>query len=166
MSTPVSTRVFVLCKTEKMPGSYVEKIPLMANAACRRVWNRDFNKDPPNEDRLTTFGGWMNTRCFLLVDNGPVDKPYTLVRLRWDGQKLVDDPALVDRYIQRQFDTIYQFNPADRPKTNGLTDEELKEVLEPHQFEAFMKSKNEMTARHMEKLRQQTWNCMVHCGCC
>ncbi|KAH9221559.1 hypothetical protein DL95DRAFT_7695 [Leptodontidium sp. 2 PMI_412] len=89
MSAQIATRIFVMCKTEKMPGSYVEKIPLMANAACRKVWNRDFNGALPDEDRLTTFGGWMNPRCFLLIDNGPVDiSSYTLVKLRWDGQKL------------------------------------------------------------------------------
>jgi len=84
----MATRVFVMCKTETMPGSDVEKIPFMANAACRKVWNRDFNGDLPAKDRLTTFGGWMNPKCFLLIDNGPVDMSYTLVKLRWDGQKL------------------------------------------------------------------------------
>ncbi|KAH6694386.1 hypothetical protein BKA61DRAFT_258475 [Leptodontidium sp. MPI-SDFR-AT-0119] len=156
MSAQMATRIFVMCKTEKMPGSHVEKIPLMANAACRKVWNRDFNGDLPDEDRLATFGGWINPRCFLLIDNGPVDMSYTLVKLRWDGQKLVDDPAPLHRYIQKEFDTKYQFNPADRPKANGLTDEELKEVLEPHEFDEVIKSCDEMTARHVEKLCKQT----------
>jgi hypothetical protein len=84
----MATRIFVQCKTDKMPGSYVEKIPLMANSACQKVWNREFNKILPDNDRLTTFGGWLNPRCFLLIDNGPVEKPYTLVKFRWDGQKL------------------------------------------------------------------------------
>jgi len=94
MSAQMATRIFVLCKTETMPGSDVQKIPLMANAACRRVWNRDFNRDLPDKDRLTTFGGWMNPKCFLLIDNGPVDMPYTVVKLRWDGQKLFVSVAL------------------------------------------------------------------------
>ncbi|KAH6709281.1 hypothetical protein BKA61DRAFT_613919 [Leptodontidium sp. MPI-SDFR-AT-0119] len=118
MSAQIATRIFVMCKTEKMPGSYVEKIPLMANAACQKVWNRDFNGALPDEDRLTTFGGWMNPRCFLLIDNGPVDiSSYTLVKLR---------------------------------------DEELKEVLEPHRFEEVIKSRDEIIARHVEKLSKQT----------
>merc|ERR1711939_1020783 len=103
--TMMATRVFVMCKTETMPGSDVEKIPFMANAACRKVWNRDFNGDLPAKDRLTTFGGWMNPKCFLLIDNGPVDMSYTLVKLRWDGQKLVDDPAPLHWYIQKEFET-------------------------------------------------------------
>ncbi|KAL5320905.1 hypothetical protein ACEPPN_011715 [Leptodophora sp. 'Broadleaf-Isolate-01'] len=140
-----------------MPGSYVEKIPLMANAACQKVWNRDFNGALPDEDRLTTFGGWMNPRCFLLIDNGPVDiSSYTLVKLRWDGQKLVDDLTPLHRYIQKEFETKYQFNPADRPEEIGLTDEELKEVLEPHRFEEVIKSRDEIIARHVEKLSKQT----------
>ena len=84
----MATRIFVQCKTDKMPGKHVEKIPLMANTACLKVWNRDFNENHPNGDRLTSFGGWLNPRCFLLIDNGPVDEPYNLIRLRWDGQKL------------------------------------------------------------------------------
>jgi len=83
-----ATRIFVQCKTDEMPGSYVNKIPLMANAACREVWNRDFNENLPNADRLTTFGGWINPKCYLLIDNGPVDNKYTLVKLRWKGDKL------------------------------------------------------------------------------
>ena len=71
-----------------MPGEHVEEIPHMANTICQNVWNRDFDKDPPNNDRLTTFGGWLNHRSFLLIDHGPVDEQYTLVKLRWDGEKL------------------------------------------------------------------------------
>ncbi|PVH71250.1 hypothetical protein DL98DRAFT_110717 [Cadophora sp. DSE1049] len=155
MSAQMATRIFVMCKTETMPGSDVEKIPLMANAACQKVWNRDFNGDPPDEDRLTSFGGWMNPKCFLLIDNGPVDMSYTLVKLRWNGQKLLDDPTPLHWYIQKEFDTNYQFNPKDRPK-NGLTDEELEELLGPHKFAEVINSSNEMTARHVEKLRKQT----------
>merc|ERR1711977_480614 len=107
--TMMATRVFVMCKTETMPGSDVEKIPFMANAACRKVWNRDFNGDLPAKDRLTTFGGWMNPKCFLLIDNGPVDMSYTLVKL-----------------------------------------------LGPQEFAKVIKSRNEATARHEEKLRKQT----------
>lgn len=152
----MATRVFVMCKTETMPGSDVEKIPFMANAACRKVWNRDFNGDLPAKDRLTTFGGWMNPKCFLLIDNGPVDMSYTLVKLRWDGQKLVDDPAPLHWYIQKEFETKYQFNPAERPKANELTDEELEKFLGPQEFAKVIKSRNEATARHEEKLRKQT----------
>ena len=71
-----------------MPGSYPEKIPLMADAACQKVWNRNFNKSCPDYDRLATFGGWMNPMCFLLIDNGDVDEEYTLIKLRWKGNKL------------------------------------------------------------------------------
>ncbi|KAH7308742.1 hypothetical protein BKA65DRAFT_172735 [Rhexocercosporidium sp. MPI-PUGE-AT-0058] len=152
MSAQMATRILVMCKTEKMPGSHVEKIPLMANAACRKVWNRDFNEDPPDEDRLSTFGGWINPRCVLLIDNGPVDASFTLVKLHWDGKKLLDDPTPLHWYIQKEFDTNYQFNPADRPEAKGLSNEELKEVLEPHEFNEVMKSIQEMTARHVEKL--------------
>ncbi|KAH9212188.1 hypothetical protein DL95DRAFT_391838 [Leptodontidium sp. 2 PMI_412] len=152
----MATRIFVQCKTDKMPGSDVEQIPLMANAACRKVWNRDFNENPPDNDRLSSFGGWMNPRCFLLVDNSPVDMPYTLVKLRWDGQKLVDDLGPLHPYIRKEFETRYQFNPADRPKANGLTDEQLKEVLEPEEFDKVIKSRDEMIARYKERIRKQT----------
>jgi len=69
--------------------SYIQKIPLMANTACQKVWNRNFNENLPDYDRLTTFGGWMNPRCFLLIDNGAVDSSeYTLINLLWTGDKL------------------------------------------------------------------------------
>ena len=84
----MATRIFVQCKTDKMPGSDAQKIPIMANTACQKVWNRDFNESFPDHDRLTTFGGWMNPMCFLLIDNGPVDNEYTVVKLRWTGNEL------------------------------------------------------------------------------
>ncbi|KAL5321520.1 hypothetical protein ACEPPN_009479 [Leptodophora sp. 'Broadleaf-Isolate-01'] len=113
-----------------MPGSDVEQIPLMANAACRKVWNRDFNENPSDNDRLSSFGGWMNPR--------------------------VDDLGPLHPYIRKEFETRYQFNPADRPKANGLTDEQLKEVLEPEEFDKVIKSRDEMIARYKERIRKQT----------
>ena len=72
-----------------MPGSDVQKIPLMANTACQKVWNRNLNEDLPDNDRLSSFGGWENPRCYLLIDNGPVDSDdYTVVNLRWKGNEL------------------------------------------------------------------------------
>jgi hypothetical protein len=84
----MATRIFIQCKTDSMPGSYAQKIPLMADAACQKAWNRNFNESHPNYDRLTTFGGWMNPMCFLLIDNGAVDEEYTLIKFRWKGNKL------------------------------------------------------------------------------
>ena len=84
----MATRILVQCETDDMPGTYSEKSLLMANIVCQEVWNRDFNTNPPDCDRLTTYGGWMNRRCFLLIDNGAADKEYTLVHLRWKGHKL------------------------------------------------------------------------------
>ncbi|CZT52863.1 uncharacterized protein RSE6_14257 [Rhynchosporium secalis] len=139
-----------------MPGLHVEKIPLMANAACQKVWNRDFNKDHPDDDRLTTYGGWMNPKCFLLIDNGPVNGLYTLVKLRWDGEKLVDDLGPLHPRIRKELESKYQFNPEDRPETNGLTDQELKDVLKAEECDRVIKSRNEMTARHHAMMYKQT----------
>lgn len=69
-----------------MPGLLCEKIPLMANAACQKIWKRDFI---PDNDRLVTVGGYMNVRCFILIDNGPVDaNEYSIVHLCWKDQEL------------------------------------------------------------------------------
>lgn len=84
----MATRILVQCKTDEMPGSLDEKNSLMANAACQKVWNRDFN-DNPGGDRLTTFGGYFNRKCTLLIDSGPVNATeYTIKRLLWKGQTL------------------------------------------------------------------------------
>ena len=81
----MATRIFVQCKTREMPGSTHEKNSLMANAACQKVWSRDFNEN----DRLSTFGGDINPKCWLLIDSGPVDATeYTIVHLLWKGQEL------------------------------------------------------------------------------
>ena len=85
----MATRILVRCKTEEMLGSVRDKIPLMANTACQKVWNRDLNKDSPDNDRLVTFGGYVNIRCFLLIDNGPVDaKEYSVIHLCWKKHEL------------------------------------------------------------------------------
>lgn len=84
----MATRIFIQCKTKNMPGSDDQKIPFMADAACQKAWNRNFNQNDPDYDRLTTFGGWMNPMCFILIDNGAVTEKYTLKKLRWDGTKL------------------------------------------------------------------------------
>jgi hypothetical protein len=75
-----------------MPGSINEKELLMANAACQKVWSREFNlggEGGEGGDRLTTFGGYVNPKCYLLIDTGPVEATeYTTVALLWDGKKL------------------------------------------------------------------------------
>lgn len=71
-----------------MPGPPHEKIRLMAESACRKVWNRNFD-DNPEGDRLISYGGYYNPQCILLVDHGPVDaKDYTTIQLSWNGQEL------------------------------------------------------------------------------
>ena len=78
----MATRIFIQCKTEKMPELLLGKIPLMADIACRKVWNRDFDKNSPNNDRLVAYGKYINTRSLLLIDNGLVDaKEYKVINL-------------------------------------------------------------------------------------
>ena len=60
----------------------------------------------------------------------------------------MDEPGRIHPYIQKQFDTQYQFNPADRPKSVSLltlcnirpiskityTNEELKQKPSPEKY--------------------------------
>lgn len=83
----MATRILVQCRTDEMPGPLQEKELRMANTACQKVWNRDFNT--PNGDRLTTFGGYYNSKCILLIDHGPVDATeYTTMHFNWNGREL------------------------------------------------------------------------------
>ncbi|KAG0647500.1 hypothetical protein D0Z07_6699 [Hyphodiscus hymeniophilus] len=114
----MATRIFVQCRTSEMPGSdaIMDKELRMANAACQKVWNRALN-DRLGGDRLTTFGGFVNPKCFLLIDVGPEEATeYAIVALRWDGNRLVDQPGPISAYILNEFRTKYHFNPANRPK--------------------------------------------------
>lgn len=88
ISAQMATLILVQCKTEDMPGEYSQKSLLMANIACQAVWNQDFNSNLPEYDRLTTYGGWMNPQCVLLIDNGAVDEKYTFVHRRWHKKQL------------------------------------------------------------------------------
>lgn len=84
----MAKRILVQCKTREMPGSSNEQIKLMAEAACQKVWNRSFD-DNPDGDRLSTFGGYFNPSCTLLIDHGPVEaEEFTLVHLTWAKDKL------------------------------------------------------------------------------
>lgn len=70
-----------------MPGTPFEKIKLMADAACQKVWDRKFDSNL-NGDRLSSYGGFYNPRCVLVIDHGPVDaRDYTTRQLNWDGQE-------------------------------------------------------------------------------
>jgi hypothetical protein len=71
-----------------MPGPNEEKNMRMANMACQTFWGRDYSD--AMGDRLTTFGGYFlyNQRCWLIVDNGPVNSAeYTTVTFNWDPKK-------------------------------------------------------------------------------
>jgi hypothetical protein len=58
----------------------------MANIVCQKIWERDIN---PDSDRLATLGGYVNAKCFVIVDNGPVDaKEYSVLSFRWKDEKL------------------------------------------------------------------------------
>ena len=71
-----------------MPGGPNEKINLMAESACQKVWKRDFDHNIGG-DRLTYFGGFLNTKCILLIDHGAVDaQEFTFIHLVWNGQEL------------------------------------------------------------------------------
>jgi len=85
----MATRILVICKSHEMPGLDKEKNRLMADIACRRVWNRDFSDS--EGDRLTCEGGFFlyNQRCFLLIDNGPVDaEDYGILWFKWNAKEL------------------------------------------------------------------------------
>ena len=84
----MATRILVQCRTRQMPGSSTEQIKLMADAACQKVWNRNFD-DKPDGDRLTSFGGYLNPMCTLLIDHGDVEaQEYTTMQFSWNGQAL------------------------------------------------------------------------------
>jgi hypothetical protein len=84
----MATRILVLCKTSQMPGSPSDKIKLMADAACQKVWSRNFDSNP-NRDRLSSHGGYYNPRCVLIIDHGPTDAiDYETIQLNWNGHKL------------------------------------------------------------------------------
>lgn len=83
-----ATRILVQCRTRQMPGSPNEKIGLMADAACQKVWNRNFDH-AVDGDRLMSFGGHVNPMCILLVDHGDVEAPeQTTIQLSWNGREL------------------------------------------------------------------------------
>ncbi|KAH6667400.1 hypothetical protein B0J14DRAFT_602166 [Halenospora varia] len=141
----MATRIFVQCRTAEMPGPIHEKDLFMANAACQKVWNREFN---PDSDRLTTFGGYVNPKCYLLIDFGPMEAmEYTTVALLWDGKKLIDQLGPIHPYILNEFETKYQFNPADRPKLITYTDEELQKVVSPEAYQRHIQARKEQIAR-------------------
>jgi hypothetical protein len=68
-----------------MPGEGEQKFRLMADLACRRVFNRDFNA---KDDRLVREGDptLPHQNCRLLVDVGPVDalEP-PILHFEWDS---------------------------------------------------------------------------------
>jgi hypothetical protein len=85
----MATRILVECKTSQMPGLPSEKIKLMADAVCQKVWGRNLDHNPDVGDRLTSFGGHLNRRCILLIDHGAVDaQEYTTIHLLWNGNEL------------------------------------------------------------------------------
>jgi hypothetical protein len=84
----MATRIFVHCRSHEMPGPHGEKNRRMANAACQKSWGRDFSAGAG--DRLITFGGYFlyNQRCWLIVDNGPVDSTqYEIKAFKWSKAK-------------------------------------------------------------------------------
>ena len=82
----MATRILVRCKTAEMPGSAYKRHSLMADLVCQKVWNRDFDKAC---DRLTTYGGYTNPTCVLLIDYGPIDaEDYIIIHFSWKASQL------------------------------------------------------------------------------
>lgn len=86
--TIMAARILITCKSQDVPGANEDKVTLLTNQACQIVWKRDFDKT--RGDRLTMEGEFSyGVRCFILVDNGPVDSiDYTISFFRWNGKKL------------------------------------------------------------------------------
>lgn len=84
----MAERILVQCRTTEMPGAPNEKIDRMAESACQKVWKRGFDYNPGG-DRLTSFGGFLNPKCTLLIDHGAEDaQEYNLRHLLWNGKEL------------------------------------------------------------------------------
>lgn len=86
--TIMAERILITCKSQDVPGANEDKVTLLTNQACQIVWNRDFDKTLG--DRLTMEGEFSyGVRCFILVDNGPVDSiDCTISFFRWNGKNL------------------------------------------------------------------------------
>jgi hypothetical protein len=85
----MAIRILVICKSHEMPGPNEEKNKFMANIACQKVFNRDF--DGSQGDRLVCEGAYFlyNQTCYLLIDNGPVNATsYDIRMFKWRGQEL------------------------------------------------------------------------------
>lgn len=84
----MATRILVQCKSHEMPRPDGEdENHYMANLACQKEFDRDFD---PTQDRLITRGGshLYNQRCWVMVDNGPVDAgSYETLWFKWNIQK-------------------------------------------------------------------------------
>lgn len=88
----MAARILITLKSHQAPGeslSEKEKALALANKACQRLWDRDF--DPNHGDRLTQEGAltFPNQTCYVLVDTGPVDSQYyTTTLIKWTGEDM------------------------------------------------------------------------------
>ncbi|KAI9740660.1 MAG: hypothetical protein M1818_004624 [Claussenomyces sp. TS43310] len=118
----MATRTVISCVSHSIPGRPAERHRTLTDAACQMQWNRTFD---PSQDRLVTRGRFQdkNVRCFLLLDNGPVDATdIDVMHFAWNGSDF--ETTQMPPRIVETLRKSYQFDPSQRPK--GLTDAEIE----------------------------------------
>jgi hypothetical protein len=88
-NTIMATRILVIYKSHEIPGDNKDKSKLIANLACQSYWGRDFNTTKGDRQVCEGDHSFYNQRCFVLVDNGPVEAVEQEVLLfKWKGQHM------------------------------------------------------------------------------